>query len=153
MVINQTKTSVEFYDNRRVPFTTEQVATTAYNMIFLTGYLTNSCRHWNSKMSTNKTWKNFKQFFCWRAPNLARKPAVVGRRHLVLRKWTWFVRQTRLLTQSYFLTLQHQVTAKRIWTSWPPLPPSHMIYPRQTIILWRNYRKMSVCSASLENAG
>ena len=61
--IDQIETSVNFSDSGRFPFTPKQVATTAYDLILSTGYFTNSCRRYNSKLLADKTWKNFKTFF------------------------------------------------------------------------------------------
>ena len=63
IVINQIKMAVNFTNAGRVSFTPNQVATTAYNMIFSDGHFTDSCQCWKSKPSSNKTWENFKSFF------------------------------------------------------------------------------------------
>ena len=55
--------TVDFTDARRVPFAPGQVATTAYDLVFSTGYFTDSCRRWKSKLSAGNTWENFKPFF------------------------------------------------------------------------------------------
>ena len=63
MVINQIKTSVNFANTERVPYTPKQVATTTYVLIFSIGYFTDSCQRWNAKSSAHKMWANFKPFF------------------------------------------------------------------------------------------
>ena len=62
-VIGQIKTDVEFTNSGRVPFTPKQVATTACDLIFSTGYFSDSYRRCNSKPSADKTWENTKPFF------------------------------------------------------------------------------------------
>ena len=51
--------AINFADDRRVAYTFEQVATTAYDLIFSTGYFTNSYQLWNKKLSTNKMWADY----------------------------------------------------------------------------------------------
>ena len=67
-IINQIKTVVNFSDTGRVPYTPKHVSTTAYDLIFSTGYFTNSCPHWNTKPPADKTWENFKSFFSDKHP-------------------------------------------------------------------------------------
>ena len=50
---------INFSDDRRVTYTFEQVATTAYDLIFSTRYFTNYYQIWNGKLSTEKMWANF----------------------------------------------------------------------------------------------
>ena len=44
--------AINFADDGRVTYTFEQVATTAYDLIFYTKYFTNSYQLWNEKLST-----------------------------------------------------------------------------------------------------
>ena len=44
MIINQIEMAIDFSDARKVPYTLEQFVTTSYNLIFVTGYFTNTCR-------------------------------------------------------------------------------------------------------------
>ena len=48
--------AINFTDDGRVNYTFKQVATTAYDLIFSTGYFTNSYQLWNEKLSTDKMW-------------------------------------------------------------------------------------------------
>ena len=51
--------AINFADDRRVTYTFEQVATTAYDLIFSTRYFTNYYQIWNGKLSTEKMWADF----------------------------------------------------------------------------------------------
>ena len=42
-VVNQIKTAIDFADAGRVSFIPKQVTTTAYDLIFFTGYFADSC--------------------------------------------------------------------------------------------------------------
>ena len=46
-IINQIKTVIYFYDDRKVPYTLEQIVATAFNIILVSDYFTNACRQWN----------------------------------------------------------------------------------------------------------
>ena len=43
-IIYQIKTVIKYSNTGKVPYTPEQVVTTAYDLIFVTGYFTNDCR-------------------------------------------------------------------------------------------------------------
>ena len=58
-VIEKIETAVYFSDNGKVPYTPEQVVTTAYNQIFATGYFVDACLRWNRNPATSKTWAEF----------------------------------------------------------------------------------------------
>ena len=60
--IDQIEMAVNFADARGVSYTPKQVDTTAYNLLFSTGYCTNSCQLWNVNLSSNKNWVTFKPF-------------------------------------------------------------------------------------------
>ena len=62
-IIEKIETAVDFTDARKVPYTPEQVMTTAYNLIFATGYFTDACCQWNQRRATSNTWVNFKTYF------------------------------------------------------------------------------------------
>ena len=62
-IIDQIETAVYFSDSRKVPYMPEQVVTAAYDLIFYTGYFTDTCCRWNQKPATRKTWAEFKIYF------------------------------------------------------------------------------------------
>ena len=59
-VTEQIETAVDFANAGKVLYTKDQVATTAYDLIFDMGYFTDVCLWWNQMTSTIKTWAEFK---------------------------------------------------------------------------------------------
>ena len=62
-IINQIEMAVDFFNAIKVPYTPKQVAKTVFNLIFSTGYFTNSCHRWNVFSTADKNWENLKPFF------------------------------------------------------------------------------------------
>ena len=61
-IIEQIKTAVDFSDAGKVPYTPEQVVTMSYDLIFVTGYFTDTCLVWKKKWRS-KNWAEFKIYF------------------------------------------------------------------------------------------
>ena len=59
-IIEQIEAAVDFANAGKVLYTKDQVATTAYDLIFDMGYFTDVCLWWNQMTSTSKTWAEFK---------------------------------------------------------------------------------------------
>ena len=59
-IIDKIETAVDFSDALKVPYTPDQFVTTAYNLIFDTGYFTNACIQWNHNLAASKTWSELK---------------------------------------------------------------------------------------------
>ena len=55
--------SINFADAGKVPYTQEQVVTTAYDLIFLMVYFNDACHRWNQNSAVDKTWTAFKRYF------------------------------------------------------------------------------------------
>ena len=53
-IIEQIKTAVDFSDAGKVPYTPGQVVTMSYDLIFVTGYFTDTCLVWKKKMTVKK---------------------------------------------------------------------------------------------------
>ena len=62
-IIEQIETAIDFANAVKVPYTLENVMTTDYDLIFVTGYFTNTCRQWNQKPEADKTCADFKSYF------------------------------------------------------------------------------------------
>ena len=62
-IIDQIETAVDFADAGKVPYIPEQVVTTACDLIFVTGYFTNTCRQWNQNPVVEKTCAEFNSYF------------------------------------------------------------------------------------------
>ena len=62
-IINQIKTVIYFYDDRKVPYTLEQIVATAFNLILVSGYFTKAFLRWNQKTDVYKTWMDFNSYF------------------------------------------------------------------------------------------
>ena len=54
---------IYFYDDRKVPYTLEQIVATAFNLILVSGYFTKAFLRWNQKTDVDKTWMDFKSYF------------------------------------------------------------------------------------------
>ena len=61
--ITQLEDSIEYAAAGNAPYTTPQVLTTAYTLVFNTGIFTDACREWRRKPAADKTWATFKTHF------------------------------------------------------------------------------------------
>ena len=62
-IIKKIETAMEFADAGKVLNTPDQVVTTAYDLIFSTGYFTDACCLWNQKPAARKMWAEFNIYF------------------------------------------------------------------------------------------
>jgi hypothetical protein len=51
---------MDYADASGSPYTTSQVITNAYALVFITGMLLEACRNWRRRPAFEKTWNNFK---------------------------------------------------------------------------------------------
>ena len=110
-IIEHIESVVNFADAGNIPYTPEQVAYTAYNLIFATGHFTDPCRHWNTKAETYKNRDHFKLFFAkeyhtWRET----QPSSVGAHFPSANA---LEKKTSDDTSKYLIPLSHVTTSDR----------------------------------------
>jgi uncharacterized protein (DUF433 family) len=54
---------IQYADDGKVAFTTDQILQTTYHAISTSGFYNNACKEWRKKPAADKTWQNFKRFF------------------------------------------------------------------------------------------
>ena len=60
MLIDQIESCQEFAQDGNQPYSSRQILTQAYNLVFKTGMFFDDCKEWNRKPPQEKTWTNFK---------------------------------------------------------------------------------------------
>jgi hypothetical protein len=62
-LFSQIEDTMDFADAGGSPYTTAQVLTNSYSLVFNTGLLPESCREWRRRPAAEQTWTNFKEQF------------------------------------------------------------------------------------------
>jgi hypothetical protein len=62
-LFSQLEDAMDYADAGSNPYSTAQVVTNAYSLMFSTGLLPEACREWRRKPGIDKTWANFKTDF------------------------------------------------------------------------------------------
>lgn len=63
VLIDQIEDAIEFAAAAKCPFTSKQIVTTAYNLVFDTGLFADGCKEWHRKPEEEQTWSAFKKLF------------------------------------------------------------------------------------------
>ena len=62
-LIAQIEDAVEFAEDGKQPYTSQQILNNAYNLVYRSGLYFDDCKDWNAKPEADKTWANFKSHF------------------------------------------------------------------------------------------
>ena len=63
VLFDQIEDAINYAAAGKVAFTTQQIANTAYNLVYDTGVFIDECKVWRKKEQANQTWEEFQCLF------------------------------------------------------------------------------------------